>query len=381
MGIGRRTRLAAMAALATLALAGPGCEEAEPTDLSWDRDLDPEQLAELEGKMDAATACRGETGGSLEGDDLLVIVNKEEARQLSADWEPDDLVAIAANRMMPGREGLARRAAVEAFDELAAAAATEAGLDLRVRSAYRSFETQCYTFNYWVEENGYDHAVRYSARPGRSEHQLGTALDITAASVGWALSARLASTPEGAWLMVNAHRFGFALSYPEGQEAATGYGYEPWHWRYLGRDAAAERDATGIWGYEYLSRCDRGDAALACPHEPPPVVVPNEGFIGGACSDAAACTALEPDALCLLDGYPGGLCSLPCERTCPDLEGDNAGTFCVEDSPGAATGHCHSKCDTELFPGPDGGCREGYACHQASRPNAAGTAFVCLPSE
>lgn len=361
------------------AIVIPGCAtpEDELPAYAYDLDISPEDLEELEGKMDASSACEGHPGGTLAGDDLMVIITKEELRQLQAGWQPIDLVPIEAGHMIPGREGMARLAAVQSFAELRQAAADEAGLDLRVRSAYRSYSTQCYTFNYWVENKGYEHALRHSAMPGRSEHQLGTAIDITAASINWELEEELAATVEGIWLAENAYRFGFGLSYPDGEEELTGYGYEPWHWRYIGRDAALEMHESGMILIEYLLQCEAGNADLTCPHEEPPEIVVNEGFIGGTCEDRSECLSMGDDADCLLDGYPDGQCTLPCTRGCPDRDGSYVETFCVEEYAGAAIGYCHSKCDTSYYP--EGGCRQGYSCLQGSRPENGGTSFVCLP--
>lgn len=342
----------------------------------FDEDVDPDALDDYIGKADG-DPCADHPGGTMAGDDLLAVVNKEPERQLRADWRPKDLVPIDDEHMMPGRKGEVRIAAMRAYLELSAAAKAEAGLDLGIRSAFRSFETQCFTFNYKVEINGYEHASRYSARPGRSEHQLGTAIDITSASIGWALTQSMGDTPEGRWLAANAYRFGFALSYPQGYESLTGYSYEPWHWRYVGREAAAEQAASGLTLIEYLIACEAPNPELLCPREEPPALEPNEGFVGGTCDSAEDCTTLDDTRACLQDGYPGGHCTIPCTLYCPDRAGSNASTFCVVSADDPTVGTCHSRCDEELFPGT--GCREGYTCVQASRPNDAGTGQVCLP--
>lgn len=360
--------------------AWPGCatddESPDPEIGGFDEDVDPALLDEFEGKSDG-DPCANHPGGTLTGDDLLVIVNKEEHRQLQREWRPRDLAPIESDHMMPGREAAVRMAVLEAYQELSAAARAEAGLELGIRSAFRSFETQCLTFNYKVETYGYDHAVRFSARPGRSEHQLGTAVDITSEALGWQLTQAMGETAEGIWLAANAHRFGFGLSYPPNYEHLTGYGYEPWHFRYIGREAALEMAAHGLTLIDYLFACEAGNPALTCPREEPPEFEPNDGWIGGTCSGDADCESIGAEASCLQYGYPEGHCSLPCTLTCPDREGPNAMTFCVVDPNDSSSGWCHSRCDTILFPGT--GCREGYTCQPASRPNNAGTADVCLP--
>lgn len=341
--------------------------------IGFDGELDPELLDELEGKADSR-ACADYPGGELSGDDLLVLVNKQPEQQLAKRWAPPDLVPIDDSEMMPGRSGEVRYGVSMALSEMLAAAATD-GLDLGVRSAYRSYRTQCITFSYKVARHGLEHARRFSAEPGRSQHQLGTTVDITAARIGWALSQSLADEPEGQWLAANAHRFGFALSYPEGAEQVTGYAFEPWHFRYVGRAAAAEMHAREMLLEEYLAACDAGGDGLECPREQLPELEANQGWIGGACETDADCANVE-GGFCLTDesGYAGGHCTVGCTEFCPDRGGLNATTFCVDAEAGAL---CHSKCDFDLFP--DGGCREGYACVEGTRPSGSRSAMVCLP--
>ena len=97
-----------------------------------------------------------------------------------------------------------------------------------------------------------EQALRQSARPGHSEHQMGTTMDITSPSVGNDLVSAFGDTPEGKWLAANAHTFGFVMSYPPGKEATTGYIYEPWHFRYVGKAEAAAVRASGLTLHEYL---------------------------------------------------------------------------------------------------------------------------------
>ena len=100
---------------------------------------------------------------------------------------------------------------------------------------------------------GYEQALRTSARPGHSEHQLGTSLDFTSAGgrAPWEY-ADWAATPAGAWMQANAWRYGFVMGYPAGSFAVTGYDYEPWHYRYVGRDLAAAVHASGLPLRQYL---------------------------------------------------------------------------------------------------------------------------------
>lgn len=163
---------------------------------------------------------------------------------LGSAYGPGDLSWVG-NAGIAGR-GYVRRhvlADLRALDR----AAKAAGIRLRVVSAFRSYTAQKATFNYWVQTSGWDSAVRYSARPGHSEHQLGTTLDFS--FVGGADPwnyADFGQTRAGAWLRWNAWKYGFVMSYPKGAERQTGYGYEPWHYRYFGRTLAAQQRASGL---------------------------------------------------------------------------------------------------------------------------------------
>lgn len=107
------------------------------------------------------------------------------------------------------------------------------------------------------------------------------------------------------------------------------------------------------------------------------------GFIGSPCERDDDCT--YDGAVCLLGAFPGGTCSLPCDRYCPDQDGYPV-TFCVDaeglpaDAASVGDGACLSRCDLVAFPGR--GCREGYACTERARANEPETTqLVCLPGE
>lgn len=155
-----------------------------------------------------------------------------------AGWTEQQLIPEAAEALMAMLDG-----------------AREAGHEVVVRSSYRSYDTQVWTFASWVDQVGEEQAERESARAGHSEHQLGQTVDVTSAAVGWQLSQALGDTPEGVWLHAHLAEFGFALSYPPGKEEVTGYIYEPWHLRYVGPACAAEWSASGLTLIEVL----RGD--------------------------------------------------------------------------------------------------------------------------
>ena len=170
--------------------------------------------------------------------------------KLPESYAPGDLVPVS-------EAGLASEQGVRRFviGDLRALvqAAKEAGHPLAVQSAYRSYEYQVGTFNYWVTQRGREEALKVSARAGHSEHQLGTTLDFRSADgpPAWDLE-DWAQTPAGAWLAENAPRYGFVMSYPKGSEETVCYSYEPWHYRYVGREVAEAVHESGLTLREWL---------------------------------------------------------------------------------------------------------------------------------
>ena len=168
--------------------------------------------------------------------------------RLPRDYEPSDLVPV--RRAGIAGSGKVRKILIEDLRALSDAARAR-GKPLAVRSAHRSYAVQEATFQSWVERAGYEQALLFSARPGHSEHQLGTAIDFTTAP-GVPLSSSFGESPAGKWLARNGWRYGFVMSYPKGKRRQSCYGYEPWHWRYVGRERAAEIQASGQVPRRYL---------------------------------------------------------------------------------------------------------------------------------
>ena len=163
--------------------------------------------------------------------------------RLPKGYVPPDLVAVSRAGLSGG--GSIRRIAIADLKALATAA-RKAGVRLAVESAYRSEARQRRTFAGWVRTSGEAEARRFSARPGHSEHQLGTAIDFKAAGGGSPWTPAFARSRHARWLAANAWRFGWIQSYPPGAETRTCYGAEAWHYRYVGRDVAAEVHASGM---------------------------------------------------------------------------------------------------------------------------------------
>jgi D-alanyl-D-alanine carboxypeptidase len=186
-----------------------------------------------------------------EGNDLLVLVNKE--YKLHSSYAPSDLVRVGENVIRRGSSYYLRSIIIEDLKELVDDAQND-GLDLSVVSAYRSYSTQANTYQYWVNYNGgcVSCADRISARAGHSQHQLGTTLDFSSSEINDALGIKFGDTNASAWLKENAYKYGFVLSFPQGYETITGFSYEPWHYRYIGKANAQEMINSGMILEEYL---------------------------------------------------------------------------------------------------------------------------------
>jgi len=114
--------------------------------------------------------------------------------------------------------------------------ARDAGHHIVITSGYRSRTEQKSLYADNIAEHGKGELLRV-AEPGHSEHQLGTTVDLAAASDDYAsASLAFAKSPEGKWITKHASQYGFVMSYPKGYEDETGYIYEPWHWRFVGTD-------------------------------------------------------------------------------------------------------------------------------------------------
>lgn len=192
-------------------------------------------------------------------DAYLILVNKENA--LSATYVPADLVDVT--NMKEGYTNTqkmcetAELALQALYRDMIAAGYTDVG----VTSGYRTYQVQELLFEKYVLEEmdkqsisraeGEKAANRYSARAGQSEHQTGLAVDMYntgSATVEFAESAAYT------WLKDHAHQYGFILRYPENKTSITGYDFEPWHYRYVGRYHATQMYEQGLCLEEYLAK-------------------------------------------------------------------------------------------------------------------------------
>lgn len=177
----------------------------------------------------------------------LIIVNKY--YQLDNDYYYGELVTM--DKAYDNKNGSKlNKEAYAAFQKLVDAGEKE-GYHIRNNSAYRSYNTQSDLYNNYKNSNGLTWADKWSARPGHSEHQTGLALDVGVKNE-YSLG-KFESSPEFTWMKNNAHLYGFILRYPKGKEYITGYGYEPWHYRYVGVDVATYIYENNITYEEYYA--------------------------------------------------------------------------------------------------------------------------------
>lgn len=180
-------------------------------------------------------------------DPTLILVNKE--HRVDADYEPEELVELDESLRATNRDPVTQKLAPEAAEAFIAlaAGAIEEGLTIKLTSGYRSYAVQEKLYNHYLQEKGEEWTQQYSAPPGASEHHTGLAIDLSCPSISYVLADSFSETEEYRWLQAHAHEYGFIIRYPEGKEDITGYSYEPWHIRYVGKDAAkviTERDIT-----------------------------------------------------------------------------------------------------------------------------------------
>ncbi len=181
--------------------------------------------------------------------ELLTLVNPW--NELPEDWQVD-LVTLSNGLQIDRR-------CYDALQEMMDAC-REAGYEPLICSAYRTQETQQDLFNNKVAKleaggKSHDEAVQEAgtvvAVPGTSEHQLGLTVDVVDVN-NQNLTEEQEKTPTQKWLMANSWRYGFIHRYPNSKSDITGIIYEPWHYRYVGKDAAQEIFNKGITLEEYL---------------------------------------------------------------------------------------------------------------------------------
>lgn len=172
-----------------------------------------------------------------------ILVNKYYS--LPEKYAPDDVVSMSSQYSYPGNS--IRKEVYEAFKEMSMSAKNEK-ITLIVNSSYRDYKTQKEIYDDYADKNGKEYADKFAARPDYSEHQTGLALDIFSPGFGMKT---FGESDAFKWLLNNSYKYGFILRYPEGKENITGYAYEAWHYRYLGKDLAKKVYESGLTFDEY----------------------------------------------------------------------------------------------------------------------------------
>ena len=197
---------------------------------------------------------------TVSGKSYLTLVNKE--NPCGEDYTPETLSPIPSELTLYGKAVQMEASAALAAEALVRELHARGYEHIVVTSGYRDYAYQQILFNTylgneqtkhpdWTLEQCRAEVLTYSALPGESEHQTGLCMDLISTN-NPVLDATFADDPAYAWLVDNAHSFGFILRYSEGDEDVTGYSYEPWHYRFVGVDAASKIYKKGITLEEYL---------------------------------------------------------------------------------------------------------------------------------
>lgn len=177
--------------------------------------------------------------------DIAVLINKYYS--MPSDYVPELVMAgSSAGQYL-------RPEADDAWDLMRAACQADCGEVLYLVSGYRSWATQTYSFTHAIERRGIDKVCEKNAYQGRSEHCLGLALDMNIASDP-EIRDEFAESTAGLWVNEHGHEYGFILRYPREKGSITGYGYEAWHYRYVGIEVATALFESGQTLEEYYGK-------------------------------------------------------------------------------------------------------------------------------
>ena len=174
-----------------------------------------------------------------------ILVNKY--IYMDSDYVPDNLEDLDLSYSRSGMK-LVKSAKVN-LEKMIQAAKND-GYTIRVMSSFRSYEYQVNLYNKYVASDGKDAADTYSARPGFSEHQTGLCVDIDDGKISYT---NFESSPSFKWMEENAQEYGFILRYPKNKTDITGYTYESWHYRYVGKKIATYIKKHNITFDEYYA--------------------------------------------------------------------------------------------------------------------------------
>lgn len=166
--------------------------------------------------------------------DFTILVNKNNL--LKEDYVPENLIEIhepTGEKIDKSYINRLNKTAYEFF-KIMQKEALKQGYEIFIDSSYRTYEYQKLVFEKNVEEHGIEHAKKYVAPPGGSEHQTGLAFDVIARRNGTMIEKSSDEDPELIWMKENAYKFGYILRYPKDKEQITGFNYERWHYRFVG---------------------------------------------------------------------------------------------------------------------------------------------------
>ena len=176
----------------------------------------------------------------------LLLVNKY--NYLTEDYVPSNLENISRAYARSGMQLV--KEAKEAFETLSESAKKD-GMNVIAMSSYRSYDYQVNLYNNYVAQDGKEAADKYSARPGYSEHQTGLAVDVYNLDLPYT---SFEETEEFTWMQKNAYKYGFILRFPKDKVDITGYQYESWHYRYVGKKVAKEIKDNNLTLEEYIAK-------------------------------------------------------------------------------------------------------------------------------
>lgn len=174
-----------------------------------------------------------------------ILVNKY--NYLTEDYVPENLQTV--DKKYSSKALQLVDYAKEAFEELSEAASKE-NYTVLAMSSYRSYQYQYNLYNRYVNTDGIEAADTYSARPGYSEHQTGLAVDVYNGKEDFT---NFEKTKEYNWMQDNAYKFGFILRFPKDKVLETGYQYESWHYRYVGKEIAKYIHDNNLCFEEYYA--------------------------------------------------------------------------------------------------------------------------------
>lgn len=194
-----------------------------------------------------------DTNYIIDGDELLANVTKE--NRLMTGYAPRELVDLNKDMLLYTNvaDTLLREDAAERLKQMLESMQNEIDDNVVIASAYRSYNDQLRIYTGYLRADSQENVDTYSARPGYSEHQLGTVVDFINEESGFELTPEFDKTRAGQWLLNNAHKFGFIQSYPKGSEEISGYIYEAWQYRYIGLDNAEAVYESGLSLPEFIA--------------------------------------------------------------------------------------------------------------------------------